>query len=78
MLDGTGVSGCKSQDLLPLSTSCDYLGLNDQVIEELNMPFSRWLSKVASTGFSLLVFHFSAAFPRTDVLSSQYTHRSHP
>jgi len=53
MLDGTGVSGFKNKDLLPLLTSCDSQGLNDQVIEEGNVPFSRWIAQVASTGTPL-------------------------
>ena len=49
MLSGTGVSGCKSKDLLPLLTLCDFQGSNDQVIEEVNSYVSCWISKVAST-----------------------------
>jgi hypothetical protein len=49
-LSGTGVSGCKSKDLLPLLTSCDYQGSPDKVIEEINYIFSCWISYVASTG----------------------------
>ena len=51
VLSGTGVSGCKSKDLLPLLTLCDFQGSNDQVIEEVNSYVSCWISKVASTGF---------------------------
>src|SRR5262252_5912869 len=49
MLSGTGGSGFKSKDLLPILTSCDYQGLNDQVIEEVNSSISCWISFVAST-----------------------------
>jgi hypothetical protein len=49
VLSGTGVSGCKSKDLLPLLTLCDYQGSNDKVIEEVNSYVSCWISKVAST-----------------------------
>jgi hypothetical protein len=37
IFDGTGVSGFKSKDLLPLLTSCDYQGSKDQGIEEGNL-----------------------------------------
>jgi hypothetical protein len=53
MLGSTGVSEFKSKDLLPLLTSNGHQGFNDEVIEEGNLPFSRWISKVASTGVSL-------------------------
>ena len=49
VLSGTGVSGCKSKDLLPHLTLCDFQGSNDQVIEEVNSYVSCWISKVAST-----------------------------
>ena len=49
ILDGTGVSGFKSKYLLPLLISCDHQRLNDEVIEEGNLPLSRWIAKVAST-----------------------------
>jgi hypothetical protein len=49
MLSGTGVSGCKSKDLLPLLTLYDFQRSNDQVIEEVHSYVSCWLAKVAST-----------------------------
>jgi hypothetical protein len=49
LLSGTGVSGCKSKDLLPLLTFCDFQGSHDQVIEEVHSYVSCWLAKVAST-----------------------------
>jgi hypothetical protein len=50
MQEGTGVSGFKSQDLLPPLTSCVYQGSHDKVIEEVNSSVSCWIAKVASTG----------------------------
>jgi hypothetical protein len=50
MLSGTGSSGCKNEDLLPLLTLCDFQGAHNRVIEEGNVHFSRWMSEVASTG----------------------------
>ena len=50
MLDGTGGSGFKSKDLLPILPSCDYQGSNDKVIEEVDSSISCWISFVASTG----------------------------
>jgi hypothetical protein len=44
MLSGTGGAGCKNKDLLPLLTSCDFQGSHDQIIEEVNLHFSRWMS----------------------------------
>jgi hypothetical protein len=52
VLSGTGVSGCKSKDLLPLLTLCDFQGSKDQVIEEVNSYVSCWISKVASTAMT--------------------------
>jgi len=49
MLDGSGVSGFKSKDILPILTSCEYQGSNDKVIVEGNSDVSCWISKVAST-----------------------------
>ena|SRR5215831_8099897 len=50
MLSGAGSSGCKNTILLTLLTSCDFQGSHDNVIDELNLYCSRWLSEVASTG----------------------------
>jgi len=33
MLDGTGISGFKSKDILPLLTSCDYQGSKDREVK---------------------------------------------
>jgi hypothetical protein len=49
MLFGTESSGCKNKILLPLLTSGDFQGSHDQVIDELNLHYSRWISDVAST-----------------------------
>ncbi|SRR5258708_990288 len=50
ILSGTEVSGCKGKDILPFLASSDSQGPHDQIIEELNSHFSRWISDVASTG----------------------------
>ncbi len=50
ILSGTEVSGCKGKDILPFFASSDSQGPHDQIIEELNSHFSRWISDVASTG----------------------------
>src|SRR5207247_10945262 len=50
MHSGTEVSGCKNKDIHFLLTSCAYQGSHNQVIEEGNLHFSRWISNVASTG----------------------------
>ena len=39
MLSGTGDSGCKNKDILPILTSCDFQGSHDKVIEEVNLFF---------------------------------------
>ncbi len=44
VLSGTGGSGCKNKDILPILTSCDFQGSHDKVIEEVNLHFSRWIS----------------------------------
>src|SRR5258706_15606015 len=49
MLSGTGGSGCKSKDILPILTSGNYRGSHDQIIEDVNLHFSCWISQVAST-----------------------------
>jgi len=41
MLSGTGSSGCKNKNILPILTSCDNQGSHDQVIKEGNLHFSR-------------------------------------
>jgi hypothetical protein len=46
---GTGVSGYKSKDILPILTSCEHRESHDKIIEEVNRLFSRWISYVAST-----------------------------
>jgi len=44
MLSGTEWSGCKKKAILPILNSCDLQGSNDKVIEEGNLPCSRWIS----------------------------------
>ena len=39
MLSGTGGSGCKNKDILPILTSCDFQGSHDQIIEEVTCIF---------------------------------------
>jgi hypothetical protein len=44
MLSGTEGSGRKNKNILLILTSCDFQGSHDQVIEEVNLHFSRWIS----------------------------------
>jgi hypothetical protein len=39
MLSGTGGSGGKNKDILPILTSCDFQGSHAQVIEEVTCIF---------------------------------------
>jgi hypothetical protein len=79
MLSGTGGSGFKNTILLPLLTSYGYQGLNDEVIEEGNLSFSRCIAKVASTRGQVTVmaifgesgFQFADAFAQHPHLLSQ-------
>ena len=50
MPSGTGSSGCKNKDFLPILTARDCQGSLDKIIEEVNSCFSCWISYVASTG----------------------------
>src|SRR5690242_3240238 len=68
MLSGTGVSGYKSKDILPILTSCENRGSHDKIIEEVNYHFSRWISYVASTPGTLL---FQALLAHTKRYSKQ-------
>jgi len=65
MISGAEVSCCKNKDILLLLTSNDFQGSHDQVFEEGNLHFSRWISKVASTGHQQRIFG-------TDSSCSQY------